>query len=196
MMTDKSNRLPVLAAEIMRAHAEARRAAHMSLVYAIEAGEALLEAKEQMNYGEWLPWLQDTEISESTAQVYMRLAKHNDEVLANPQRVADLSIRAALDALRARETRDAGAKRIAGLWASWQENLHQLVACLGEVRQSLQDQGGDEAFKSWLVTDLGCGEASADKVLSLLDAGSDDAWSEAILVALERAAQAEAEATE
>lgn len=192
-----SNRLPVFAAEIMRAHAEARRAAHMSFVHAIEAGEALLEAKEQMNHGEWLPWLRDNcEMSESTAQVYMRLAKYKDEVLANPQRAADLSIRAALDALRARETRDAAAKRIAGLWASWQENLHELVACLGEVRQSLQNQGGDEAFKSWLVTDLGCGEASADKVLSLLDAGSDDAWSEAILVALERAAQAEAEATE
>ena len=162
-----SNRLPVLAAEIMRAHAEARRAAHMSLVHAIEAGEALLEAKEQMNHGEWLPWLRDNcEMSESTAQVYMRLAKYKDEVLANPQRAADLSIRAAL-----------AAKRIAGLWASWQENLHELVACLGEVRQSLQDQGGDEAFKSWLVTDLGCGEASADKILSLLDAGSDDAWS-------------------
>jgi hypothetical protein len=155
----------------------------MSLVHAIEAGEALLEAKEQMNHGEWLPWLRDNcEMSESTAQVYMRLAKYKDEVLANPQRAADLSIRAALDALRARETRDAAAKRIAGLWASWQENLHELVACLGEVRQSLQDQGGDEA--------------SADKILSLLDAGSDDAWSEAILVALERAAQAEAEATE
>jgi len=192
-----SNRLPMLAAEIMRVHAEARRAAHMSLVHAIEAGEALLEAKEQMNHGEWLPWLRDNcEMSESTAQVYVRLAKYKDEVLANPQRAADLSIRAALDALRARETRDAAAKRIAGLWASWQENLHELVACLGEVRQSLQDQGGDEAFKSWLVTDLGCGEASADKVLWLLDAGSDDAWSEAILVALERAAQAEAEATE
>jgi hypothetical protein len=192
-----SNRLPVLAAEIMRAHAEARRAAHMSLVHAIEAGEALLEAKEQMSHGEWLPWLRDhCEMSESTAQVHLRLAKYKDEVLANPQRAADLSIRAALDALRARETRDAAAKRIAGLWASWQENLHELVACLGEVRQSLQDQGGDEAFKSWLVTDLGCGEASADKVLSLLDAGRDDAWSEAILVALERAAQAETEATE
>jgi hypothetical protein len=36
-----SNRLPMLAAEIMRVHAEARRAAHMSLVHAIEAGEAL-----------------------------------------------------------------------------------------------------------------------------------------------------------
>jgi hypothetical protein len=192
-----SNRLPVLAAEIMRAHAEAQRAAHMSLVHAIEAGGALLEAKEQMNHGEWPPWLRDhCEMSESTAQVYMRLAKYKDEVLANPQRAADMSIRAALDALRARETRDAAAKRIVGLWASWQENLHGLVACLGEVRQSLQHQGGDEAFKSWLVTDLGCGEASADKVLSLLDAGSDDAWSEAILVALERAAQAEAEATE
>ena len=36
--------------------------------------------------------------------------KYKNEVLANSQRAADLSTRAALDALRARETRDADAR--------------------------------------------------------------------------------------
>jgi hypothetical protein len=70
-------------------------------------------------------------------------------------------------------------------------NLHEFMASLGEARQSFQDHGGDEAFKLWLATDLNCGEASAEKVMALLNAGSDDTWAEAMLGALERAAEAD-----
>ena len=54
-----SNRLPVLAAEIINAHAEARRAAQMSVEHAIRAVDALIEAKGIMKHGEWWPWLRD-----------------------------------------------------------------------------------------------------------------------------------------
>ena len=44
MTPDGSNRLPVLAADIKRAHADSRRAAQMSLERVIKAGDALIEA--------------------------------------------------------------------------------------------------------------------------------------------------------
>jgi hypothetical protein len=92
-----SNRLPVLAAEIMNAHAEARRAAEMSVGHAIRAGNALIEAKAVIKHGEWLPWLRDNcQMSERTARVYMRLASHKGELGKNGS-VADLTIRQALN---------------------------------------------------------------------------------------------------
>jgi Protein of unknown function (DUF3102) len=93
-----SNRLPVLAAEIMREHAEARRAAQMSVEHAIKAGEALLEAKKALGHGKWLPWLSDNcAMSERTAQLYMRLAKRKAKL--ENRDVADLTIRGAIKAI-------------------------------------------------------------------------------------------------
>jgi hypothetical protein len=92
-----SNRLPILAAEIMREHAEVRRAAQMSVEHAIKAGEALIEAKGQLKHGKWLPWLRDNcEMSARTAQLYMQLAKHKDQIRNS---VADLGLRDALELL-------------------------------------------------------------------------------------------------
>ena len=89
---DGSNRLPILAAEIMNAHAEARRAAQMTIEHAIMAGNALLEAKALVKHGEWLPWLRDNcEMSERSARVYMQLARNKDELGKNGS-AADLSI--------------------------------------------------------------------------------------------------------
>jgi hypothetical protein len=52
--------------------------------HAIRAGELLIEAKAQVEHGEWLPWLkQNFPGSGRTARNYMRLAE-------NRQRVADL----------------------------------------------------------------------------------------------------------
>lgn len=69
-----SNRLPVLAAEIRRAHADVQDAARTAAERAIEAGERLIEAKELVPHGGWLPFLADTGIPERTAQRYMRIA--------------------------------------------------------------------------------------------------------------------------
>lgn len=42
----------------------------------LEIGRRLLEAKEQLDHGEWLPWLEEkVEFSQSTAQRFMRLAR-------------------------------------------------------------------------------------------------------------------------
>lgn len=50
-------------------------------------GQRLIEAKETLPHGEWLPWLTErVEFSERTAQYYMRLARE----WTNPQSIADL----------------------------------------------------------------------------------------------------------
>jgi hypothetical protein len=84
--------------EIIRAsHQAVRNAAHNILREAITAGEALLKLKESVGHGEWGHYLRrHCELSERTAQVYMRLAEHRAKLEANPQRAADLSLRGAL----------------------------------------------------------------------------------------------------
>ena len=54
-----SNRLPALAAEILKAHADVQDAAKTALERAIAAGHALIEAKALVKHGEWLPWLRE-----------------------------------------------------------------------------------------------------------------------------------------
>jgi multidrug resistance efflux pump len=88
---------------IAAAHDAAARAAYVSIEKAIEAGEALIEAKELLGHGEWLPWLGGVEMSARTAQRYMRLARHKDAVLDTQKRHAtDLSLREALALLDTR----------------------------------------------------------------------------------------------
>lgn len=59
----------------------------------IEIGNRLIEAKEQLDHGEWLPWLEDqVQFSEVQAQRFMRLAKN----YPNPSPVTDLGMRKAL----------------------------------------------------------------------------------------------------
>lgn len=95
------DRLPSLAAQINAAHDMASRSAQAAITHAIAVGEGLIEAKSLVDHGQWLPWLTENfDFSERTAQDYMRLAKHRDEVQSNPQRVADLPIREALKAIR------------------------------------------------------------------------------------------------
>jgi len=89
-----SNYLPDLAHRIQVEHRAVSVSLKESLRHSIAAGELLIEAKEQVKHGEWLPWLRDhCTISERTAQLYMRCAKNRTE-LENQIRndVADLSL--------------------------------------------------------------------------------------------------------
>lgn len=98
--TSVSNRLPILASEIKLAHRAAREAAQTSLERAIEAGERLIEAKGLVKHGGWLPWLKEVcDLSERSAQVYMRLARHKDVAKTKSAAAADLTIRAAVKEL-------------------------------------------------------------------------------------------------
>jgi Protein of unknown function (DUF3102) len=89
----RSNSLTDLAARIKVEHTAVATALKDSLSHAIAAGALLIEAKEQVPHGQWLPWLREhCTISERTAQLYMRAAKHRDDLEANTQGIADLTL--------------------------------------------------------------------------------------------------------
>jgi hypothetical protein len=88
-----SNWLTDLAHRIKAEHEAVSDALKESVRHAITAGELLIEAKQQLKHGQWLPWLKDhCAISERTAQLYMRCARNRDAIEANTQRVADLTL--------------------------------------------------------------------------------------------------------
>jgi lipopolysaccharide biosynthesis regulator YciM len=93
--------LKQLAVEINRTYQQIIDGEKKSIEYATEIGEMLIAAKNQHGeHGRWLSWLKaETQIGETTATLYMRIAKKGDELAAaaeaNQQRVADLTIRGA-----------------------------------------------------------------------------------------------------
>jgi hypothetical protein len=100
---EHSNSLADLAARIKVEHEAATSALKDGMRHALACGRLLIEAKEQLKHGKWLPWLNTKcDVSVRTAQAYMRVARAfgalgDDADGANTQRVADLSFRGALD---------------------------------------------------------------------------------------------------
>jgi hypothetical protein len=94
MMTyEGSNSLADLAARIRQEHAATAEALQRGVEHAMAAGDLLLEAKAQLKHGLWLPWLAEhCQMSERTAQLYMRVAKNRATIEAKAQRVADLTL--------------------------------------------------------------------------------------------------------
>jgi hypothetical protein len=89
-----SNRLPIIAATISEHIDAANAATRRALEHAIAAGALLIEAKELVAHGEWLPWLQaNCRLSERQARTYMRLARHRHRLESAV--AADLTIAAA-----------------------------------------------------------------------------------------------------
>jgi Protein of unknown function (DUF3102) len=88
--------LPELAEKLNYEHRQLKECVIKGAHHAIKAGELLWEAKRKAGHGRWLDWLaENCEFSERTAQIYMKLA--NELRLANPQRIADLSLTAAIE---------------------------------------------------------------------------------------------------
>ncbi|MGB6286343.1 MAG: DUF3102 domain-containing protein [Xanthobacteraceae bacterium] len=102
MTEERTLSLKQLATEINRAYQQIIDGEKKSIEYATEIGEMLIAAKKQHGeHGKWLAWLKAEcpQIAETTAALYMRIAKNGDvlaaAVEANGQRVADLTIRGA-----------------------------------------------------------------------------------------------------
>jgi|GEM_PF-4237020 len=72
-----SNRLPILAEQIKSAHNDTVEASNLAAQRALDAGIALVEAKELVKHGDWLPFLKEARVPERTAQRYMTLARSN-----------------------------------------------------------------------------------------------------------------------
>jgi hypothetical protein len=99
--TDRSNSLADLAARIVAEHGAVGSATQDSLRHAIAAGELLIEAKGHIGRGQWLDWLQKYEIPQTTASLYMRLAKNREEIESQSSNsVASSTIRGALRLLK------------------------------------------------------------------------------------------------
>lgn len=98
VVPNASRGLAELAATAAREHELAVVAGLTSLQHAINAGAALLAAKEQVPYGQWGEWLETNFRSGSItlARIYMRLAKHRDAL----ERREAKSLREAMDLLR------------------------------------------------------------------------------------------------
>jgi hypothetical protein len=86
-----------LVAKINSAHRQAFGNAKKAMEYAAECGRLLLEAKELVEHGEWLPWLEaNTEVGERQSQRYMRLAQNWESIEGKNDGASYLDIEAAL----------------------------------------------------------------------------------------------------
>lgn len=99
--------LPDLARRINEEHRAVGAALRAGLEHARAAGELLIEAKAKVPYGGWLPWLKaNCEVSERTAQAYMRVSRQWEEIEAKAQHVADLTFRDGLELIAEPRGRD------------------------------------------------------------------------------------------
>jgi hypothetical protein len=76
-LTELATQIKSEYAEIQQAEKETQEASRKIVERAIKLGKALNQAKGQVPHGAWLPWLKEycPEVSERTAQRYMRLAE-------------------------------------------------------------------------------------------------------------------------
>lgn len=95
-------RLTSLAQKINAEHRAFASTFRKTVEHGIRAGELLSEAKTQCLHGAWLPWLESNfEGAPRTAQEYMRLYNHREEIRANMRDSAHLSIGDALKKISA-----------------------------------------------------------------------------------------------
>ncbi len=93
-MTRNTIALDALAERIRTAHLAYYSAMRKGLEHAIEAGQLLIEAKDGLPHGEWLPWLKTScpDISARSAQRYMRYAKNQKWLGLISDNLADLTL--------------------------------------------------------------------------------------------------------
>jgi hypothetical protein len=94
------NRLTILTDEIRQELHAALMTMRRGYAHARNVGLRLIEAKELVQHGQWLPWLEGLGLAERTAQEYMQLGRL-DETKA--LRVADLGLRGALEVIARRK---------------------------------------------------------------------------------------------
>jgi len=99
-LTEIEKNLETLAERINAEHQACEEAATTALSHAMNAGDLLTGAKAQLPHGGFGAWLEENFAgSGRTARAYMRVARHRDELEAQRQRSATLSLDGALKAL-------------------------------------------------------------------------------------------------
>jgi hypothetical protein len=154
-----------------------------SLVHAMVAGDVLIEARAQLKHGQWLSWLKSCDISERTAQRYMRLARNRAAVEAKSDTVSDLGVRGALAMLSiSRKSKDHTAQLANGVadtaFEWWdqsdvaarerQKDNKARAALFSEIRAVLDKMGRLFKQKPALV-EIAEGAAEAKLIDGILD---------------------------
>ena len=138
--TSRSTALQPLAARINAAHDNACASVRAGLDYARQAGDALIEVKQRLTHGAFLPWVAEhTNLGARTAQGYMRLAREWPRLVASEdaQRVADLPLRGALALLAERPAARATDPRLAAEQLSIEVvTLHGSLAALAHALEA------------------------------------------------------------
>ena len=152
--TEKERTPEMIGAEI-RMYVDAGR--RITLLCGIEIGRRLVEAKEMLNHGEWLPWLKrETEFSERSAQNYMKVFNEYGAAQlglfgpeTNTQTFADLPISKALAMLSLPESeRESFAEEVGAESLSvreLEEKVKERTAELEEKARNWEDKAGEYA---------------------------------------------------
>ncbi len=151
--------LITLAIEINAWHAQAEAAIGRALEYALNAGQLLIQAKAQVQHGEWLPWLTTNfRGSDRTAQIYMRIARQWPEIAASKSAgSAHLSIDGAVRMLAApsAEVTDDAPNAIPAEWVEAIAISDRLTDALQIVGLTYPEPGGTVTGFDRLGDDFG-----------------------------------------
>jgi hypothetical protein len=91
-----------IATRIKTEHEAVAASFKRGIEHAIAAGELLIEAKDHVPHGQWLPWLaQYCGVTPRSAQGYMKLARNRVELESKYETVSHLTVQEALNALAA-----------------------------------------------------------------------------------------------
>ena len=109
--------LETLADVIRTADQGVAHAAANLIEHALAAGDALLQAKAKVGYGNWLQYLKNKcDLSEDRAERYMRLAQGREVLEADSARVRNLSLAQALKLIdgnkRKSQPRESGGRKV------------------------------------------------------------------------------------
>ena len=151
----EQERTPEMIGAEIRMYVDAGR--RITLLCGIEIGRRLVEAKEMLNHGEWLPWLKrETDFSERSAQNYMKVFNTYGAAQlglfgpeTNTQTFADLPISKALALLSLPESERESFAEEVGAESLSVRDLEALVkertAELEETARKLEEQAKSDA---------------------------------------------------
>jgi hypothetical protein len=150
---EKSNSLTDLAARIRTEHETIRRIMENAVQRALTTGDMLLEAKEQLEHGQWMPWLRDhCGMPQRTANLYMRLAKGREVIEASD--IAGLTLNAAARLLAPPQGDEEKLEDKRTLWTQFEILRMELIERLQEIKAALQTPKHEEEFMAWLQREI------------------------------------------
>ncbi len=147
--------LATLAARINEEHRQAEAHAVSAVEHAAKAGRLLVAAKAGCAHGTWLPWLEaNVACSVRTAQAYMRVARHWDELVAKSADPAHLSIDGALRMLAEPDAPSISPGDVGAATAEIKTSARSLLANLVAMGQAFAKVDGEldrGQFGSWAL---------------------------------------------